>query len=306
MTASLPFPMGSWPIHGGFPVEYWIGNEDSTSNAFYEWRKPRGCSFVYLLGIGGGGGGGGGHQAASGNARAGGGGGASGGIGSMIVPAILLPDVLYVQPGAGGVGGSGNGTAGRATSFYIESGAVGNLLTVIGGALGTGATSGSAPAGGAAAANTTTYFNVLGQYATSNSIAGGNGGNGTTPQNGAAGATQVTPISPLGGGGGGGGVSAADATRTGGAGTSVVTAWLPSTPAGAADSSGNPGYSMSLQGLVRRMFISTGGSGGGSSATTAGAGGNGGLGCGGGGGGGGATRGNGGNGGPGLALIAAF
>src|ERR1041385_4783253 len=82
------------------------------------WRKPRGVSMCQVITIGGGGGGGGGFSGASGTARGGGGGGGSSSMTVLTIASIWLPDVLYVQVGAGGIGG-GPGLAGTdgMTSF---------------------------------------------------------------------------------------------------------------------------------------------------------------------------------------------
>ena len=89
---------------------------------WFEWVKPRGVQTVNILAIGGGGGGGGGSTNSTGTVRGGGGGGGTGGMVRVTgIPAMFLPDVLYVQPGIGGGGGNAGatgvtGTAGALTA----------------------------------------------------------------------------------------------------------------------------------------------------------------------------------------------
>jgi hypothetical protein len=71
------------------------------------WKKPRGVTFVHMVGIGCGGGGGAGAPAGAINASFGGGGGGSGGLFTGFFAAADLPDILYIQVSAGGIGGSG-------------------------------------------------------------------------------------------------------------------------------------------------------------------------------------------------------
>src|ERR1017187_8180289 len=85
---------------------------NSGSAAAYQiWNKPKGDSMVFMLCISGGGGGGGAFQRAAGGAGGGGGGGACSGIARFICPALFLPDIMYVQVGAGGIGGVGGSVA---------------------------------------------------------------------------------------------------------------------------------------------------------------------------------------------------
>src|ERR1700756_193806 len=75
---------------------------------------PRGCSQVFILGIGGGGGGGGGLTGATSTNRGGGSGGGSGAMTRALFPRWALPDVLYIQTGSsvntfGAASGSGTG-----------------------------------------------------------------------------------------------------------------------------------------------------------------------------------------------------
>src|SRR5574343_336906 len=80
----------------------WFTPGGAATTTWQVWSKPRGVQMVMILAVGAGGGGGNGFSAAAGSARGGGGGGGSGAISRVIIPAILLPDVLYVSPGVGG------------------------------------------------------------------------------------------------------------------------------------------------------------------------------------------------------------
>ena len=71
-----------------------------SSPQWQTWRKPRGVKNIYMIGVGGGSSGAVGPNSASTNA--GGGGGGSGGQTSLWIPAFFVPDVLYIQCGAGG------------------------------------------------------------------------------------------------------------------------------------------------------------------------------------------------------------
>lgn len=91
---------------------------------FHTWRKPRGCSMVHILAVGGGAGGGGGAGWGA-TSGAGGGGGGSGTVVSVWVFASFLPEVLYIWVDGGGVGGTGasggaNGGAGaNGTTAFV-------------------------------------------------------------------------------------------------------------------------------------------------------------------------------------------
>ena len=76
-------------------VQVFAGSTGFTSNGWRVWTRPRGASMLHILCIGSGGDGGNGAVGAASTA-AGGGGGGSGGQASLVVPAILLPDTLYV------------------------------------------------------------------------------------------------------------------------------------------------------------------------------------------------------------------
>jgi len=103
-------------------VKVYYPQGTNTNGTWQQWMKPRGTSVVYMFAIGGGGGGGGGFTRASGAAGGGGGGGGAA-TASLLIPAFFVPDVLYVQPGVGGLGGAAN-TAGSAGGHsYVSIGA---------------------------------------------------------------------------------------------------------------------------------------------------------------------------------------
>lgn len=270
------------------------------------WRRPRGCSMSTMLAIGGGGGGGGGHSAAAGNARGGGGAGGSSGISRLTIPIFLLPEILYVQVGAGGTGGAATVNGNNGVSSWIgistQNSTVNRVLVsgdtqASGGVAGTGAAAGTGGNAGTIGSIGNCVFAGLGNF---NFIAGQAGAAGGS-QAGANGTAITIPTSSCvcQGGSGGGGTTSAD--FAGGAFTAVAGAFIsdfrPSTPAAGSNSgSGGP--------QLWRPFFSFGGGGGSSSNTGVGGhGGKGAYGAGGGGGGGGTTGGTGGDGGQGIVII---
>ena len=264
------------------------------------WNKPRGCSMVYIFVLGGGGGGGGGEYDSSGSGGGGGGGGSSGQT-TVLMPAALLPDRLYVLVGQGGAGataptatstgGGGNGgtaSAGIASYVFVQpllTGAgvptVNNVLAIAngGGAGGTGSNGGSGAAAGAAGAIATIGTMPLAGIGTYSLLAGqaSTAGISTTPP------TNIT-FPPTGllvtAGGAGGGFSG----TTGIAGASIIVPGVLTIPGGLADrsaalrstSNGVDGFNILNDSSV--LGFSTGGSGGGGSGSTTLFGGSGGIG----------------------------
>jgi hypothetical protein len=260
------------------------------------WTKPRGCSFVWIMCIGGGAGGGSGQGTSTTTGTAGSGGG-SGGITRLLYQANYLPDILYVQPGLGGAGAIGTtgvtvsaGTANRSSVSITPSSSIDQRNTV--------AVSGNVAATGTTAETVlTSLANSMGQAIMANFL--------NTPGNVGGGVAGVALSSTILCCGCGGGTIAASVAS---AGTSIAsidmtTMITPTISGGAA--TGAVGQS----GIWNwKPMYGLGGAGGG--ANTSGAGGNGGngaYGCGGGGGGAGSTSGgNGGRGGDGLVIIATF
>lgn len=286
--------------------------------ALQVWKKPAGATMVYMLTLGGGGGGGGGFTRTAGSAGGGGGSGASSGICRMLIPAILLPDTLYIQCGAGGLGGNASGAGGNGMISYIFTSRVANLPNVVlqsnntapgGGAAGTGAAGGAA--GGAPGISNTQLLQRLGGlWQAENGVAGVAGG----AQTGAVGvditawsALCVTP-----------GASGAGCTTTDFAGGQVTATaildvgtqgYYSASAGGVAKGGTAAGVGVDGSSGVFKLtpLYDTGGAGGGSNNSgQAGNGGKGGYGCGGGGGGAGATGGKGGDGGPGLVIITSW
>ena len=288
------------------------------STTWQTWQKPKNCKFVYITAIGGGGGGG-----SSGNVAgtsAGGGGGGASSITSILIPAALIPDTLYVQVGMGGTGGSGAsvGSSGglstisilpntTATNVIIQSGSVAG----VGGSNGnTSVGSGTGGAGGTVFTKSSGFLSNLGTFSSIVGDVGGNAGYGT---NGST-KTALSTMALCGGGGGAGKLSGTDF-----AGGSILAGGVLGRVAGGtggvAASNGNGGIITIIPNLLSYSstefpFASTGGSGAGSNqnGTGGGNGGNGAIGSGGGGAGAlvGGTGRVGGNGGNGIVFITTF
>ena len=278
----------------------------------FTWRKRPGISMVYMLVHGGAGGGGNGAVGAAGSA-AGGGGGGSAGQSVLQIPAFLLPDVLYVQVGAGGA----SVTAGGATKVMAIQGAVTFEVYMLanGGFAGnsaSGATAGAFASGASNAAIGSYHFGGLGVALT----LGGNSGQGGGTTGAGTSIAGLNGGTYLSGGAGGGGVPAAGNGGNGGDVSPNATLIFPSIIGGAGSGTvtvpGLPGAS-GRGGMRFKIPMNFGGSGGGASMSAAvgaglfgGNGGDGGQGSGGGGGGGCITTGVagvGGRGGDGQVLI---
>jgi hypothetical protein len=245
----------------------------STSN----WVKPQGCSFVYFTLFGAGGNG------AGGSSTVGGGGGASGAYAIFLCPAFLIPDVLRVSVGRGGVG---NTTANRTRVLYqLKDGSGYELLFAASGANATGTTGGSNPSGMGQ-----NYFTAMGFLAFNTGQGGANAG---------ASIIQVSFLTSAGAGGG------ATLGTDGGSVTPLFNYPVIAGGSGSATpTDGKDGIS-----ILSNLLLACGGAGGGAAQnlpTAIGAnGGDGGFGSGGGGGGRGSAAGNsqGGRGGDGLVVI---
>lgn len=315
-------------------VYHGLFNTATDTTDYFVWNKPKGVRTVQIYALGGGGGGGSGGAGANGTARGGGGGGGSGAYSRTIMPAIFLPDVLYVKPGAGGVGALGvlnsNGQAGSAgnasyvtlTPHTLGTNNAGNIVcTANGGAGGGAGTSAGAGAGGTPAASVATQATMpFGFLGINQLIAGMVGGAGGFNAAGAVGnGPGVNPFTSAPGiatgGCGGAGVGSAQQTGAGGFLTAITTTIL--YPNAGSTIAGNNGtnYGLNLNSnpdVIATPFplVSSGGGGGGSRAandTDGWRGGCGGFGSGGGGGGAingtNVTGGGGGNGGPGFVMI---
>lgn len=256
----------------------------TNGSTFQSFTIPNKVKMVSFLIIGAGGGGGGGSQPAGAAATyAGGGGGGSGSIFSAIIPAIFLPETIYLRLGNGGNGGAravttgGTGTAGDTT--YITMRPTINspdlIMQLPGGSGGAGG-AGGAPAGGATATVGTMYLNGPGIFVNTTAGQAGSAGSSSTPTS-----RQVLEGSILCGGAGGGGCTGASSSGFAG-GTIAFGFQSPTLPGGSPEQNG-------IDGVWNWQYMfGSGGSGGGGSPNstgTTGNGGNGAYGCGGGGGG---------------------
>jgi hypothetical protein len=272
---------------------------------FQAWTIPPGVNALHFTVIGSGGGGG---SANFGTNRSGGGGGAPGGVVSVVVPRIMLPDTLYLHIGQGGAGGVGNNQAGQAgiisyVCIYpeINNGCIliqSSLSRPGGGQYGNASAPGGLP-------TLTTGVTFLEQNTLVGATQAQTIGTSTTG--------NVTYVGLLTGGTGGGATDAGTGASAGGSillstindnnAIASIPGGVASITAGINGFPGNPGY------FSWRPFIATGGTGGGGSGaagTVGGSGGNGAFGCGGGGGGPGKAVGytvKGGDGGGGLIII---
>ena len=289
-------------------VFYYVG-----TSVWQTWEKPRGCKFIQIFVLGGGGGGGAGATGVVGSQRSGGAGGGSSAISRLFIPTSYLPDVLYINVGRGGVGGSptagvgGNGTAGELSyvsvlpSTIATNTILGSSTGGAGGGNGGNINSSNAAAGIAGTIFTPANNGYLSYFCYTSLIAGVIGGSGGNV-NGAGSIAAISSI--VTGGSGGAGVqgtarSGANITGSG---------FVPTINGGSLTNltqadSGFTSFNEKLNSLRYPLFF-TGGAGGYSNTTASGGdGGNGSYGSGGGGGGGGTTGGRGGNGGNGLVLI---
>jgi len=273
------------------------------------WRKPRGAKFIYMIGVGSGSSGGCGLNSAT--TSGGGAGGPSGAQTVVMIPAMFVPDVLYVQTGAGGqqpaVLVSGALNVAGVTSYvcispYTTVPAFGTILFANGGQTGiaaaTSTTGGTATV--AASSATIAIMPLAGRgfyqfFAGQAGTAGGTGSAGSL-----AGVAQTYPTTGLMVQGGQGGVGYSNVTSAGNNGITgagfgdnfpTITGSLTSDPTGDGSS-----------GTMIKPFQYTGGTGG----IAQRGGGNGAPGCGGGGAGGsftGSTLARPGDGGPGFVYI---
>jgi len=282
------------------------------------WRKPRNASMVLMACVAGGGGGGGGFTRATANPGSGGGGGACSGIQKFHTFASFLPDVLYVQVGAGGQGGAASTNGGNGLNSYVTTSSrivaptLPNIICYSGVNAPGGGVAGAAGGGGTGGAVPTIAViqpcHVLGDSGQTVGLVGAAGGAFGGGAGTAVTAWAALPFSPGAGGGGStgpnfaGGAQTATALLDLGAGGQIAAA------AGGIALGGTAGPGVSINGSSGfsqwEPFLNSGGAGGGTSdAAVAGDGGRGGFGCGGGGGGAGATGGRGGRGGDGIVII---
>lgn len=286
---------------------YYAVQSTDTAVGWQTWVKPAGCAWIYIFMIAAGGGGGRSNDSAVTVAA---GGGASGGHTRLLIPAFVVPDVLYIRPGTGGLGATVAGSGATGVTSYV---AMQPNTTIANGLISQAAGQG----GGGAATNTAgpnggigisaQAIQCLGLFTTVNGTAGGAGA--ASSNSAGTSVTQTNGIVTTPGAGGGNGT---------GAGGDIINAVVFPTISGGAGTTGVSGRNgfqlgaMWTPGLKSFPMIWSGGSGGGgnNSGGTCGNGGNAAYGGGGGGGGanGGAagTAGNGGKGGDGIIFIGAF
>jgi hypothetical protein len=250
----------------------------SGTNSWQTWQKPRNCKFIWIMCIGAGAGG-----QTTGTTGAGFGGG-SGAVTRAIFPANVLPDTLYVQPGAGVVANSNRSFVSISPSSAISM----NLVCISGNSVATvtGAGESIATVAGANLLSLGTFISIAGR---------------TNPNT-----ATITPLTtavftcP---GGNGGTPSTSVGTNIGP--TTVGTFTTPNISGGTTIGAGGTSDSGTT---YWKPFFSLGGAGGNSNnAGVGGTGGDGGIGSGGGGCGGGTIAGAvGGKGGDGLVIIATF
>ncbi len=270
------------------------------------WEKPRGCAQVFIAAVGAGGGGGGGFTRVAGNAGGGGAGGGGAAFSRLLIPAIFIPDRLWIQVGFGGAGGTGSGvagTAGAASNITTRNNnltAPDSLLLAPGGTAGAAGTAAGGGASGGLASGSALTSGIMAMMGISLYGNGTNSGAGGA-HTGAIGASTTWGTNITCGGAGGGGCQSAD--FAGGAVTGQ--GWMNTVAGGTASLKDGGAGTM----LVPPMypFCSCGGSGGAALNNAAGGrGGDGAIGSGGGGGGAGTTGGAGGRGGNGLIVIIAW
>lgn len=229
----------------------------SSVDQYQIWVKPRNAKMVYMFGVGGG------SSGAVGNGTTNGGqGGGSACQTSVFVPAMFVPDTLYVQVGKGGqtaIPAVSNATqvAGQATYICIEPNATNvpscTILAASGGASGTTAQSANLIASMPLAARG--FWQSVGGPGGASSGGGGTAGLQTGGQFCTSGA---------GGGSGSAGALSTTASVPPGQASYASNLWPTNIPGGtitAGQQQGNPGF-------VDRYFLySFGGSGGGSGVT---------------------------------------
>ena len=301
--------------------KFFPGMISATPSGYQTWTIPRNATWVYIVCAGGGASGAGGQTSGAGVLGGGGGGGGSGSMSRLLIPAFFLPKILYLAPGAGGIGVAAATIGNTGARSSVTDKPVPNILADI--VLISGTNAAAAPiaptgasSGGGAAETIDVATNhpysglglwtaIIGQAGTAGGASAGAGVGYTW------GSLGIFCSSGTGGG-------TTNTTVGAGAGGAITGAGLvASVPGGAAASRGNNGVnhgflsggSLGPSATAGQQFASTGGTGGGAGAsTTGGAGGNGGFSSGGGGGGGGGgtsggTGGAGGAGGPGFIVI---
>jgi len=257
-------------------IDYFSGDAASAATSWRTWEKPRGISMIHITCFGAGGGGGGGNSVN----QLGGGGGGSGGQTILLIPAHVLPDILYVSPGKGGDGTTVfEGTGGSATASYVSIAPSTDAIYLA--CFANAGSSGSSTGGnaGAVATQASALMSYQGFFF---ALAGQSGGGGSGTRNITYPATGLLVSGGAGGGSGGSFTSSGFGGRITAPTQSSLSFF--STRSGGTDGTSNPG----ADGIsLFQPLLSTGGAGGGGQGATGialnGSGGNGGFGSGGGG-----------------------
>jgi hypothetical protein len=279
-----------------------IFNANRGNFGYQTWRKPRKCSFVYILSIDGGSGGNFGELAGVGGSASGGFGGGGGSVTRALINSGFVPDILYIKVGKGGIGGTFGSPAGTGESsgvYLLSNVSSQATLNKASSFLG-GSSSADLFTGGGASILANNFFFGLTNII---SLAGRN-----PFANGAFSPGSIDPfLSQIVTAGcpGGGFFTDAIPNAGGGFNASSISQAIPGGAPGTVGANGANGYTS------WKPFFSLGGAGGGASVVAGGQGGkggNGGIGTGGGGGGASlnGTRGNGGDGGDGIVIIISF
>lgn len=296
----------------GVNIQSFFGDSDAATNLtdWKTWIKPRGIKWVYMIGVGGGSSGAGGTFTGASAASTGAVGGGSGAQASVLLPAFLVPSILYIQTGVGGRQGTAITSAlasVNGTPTYVS---VEPFTTLTPNCCFITANGGTGTTGGTVSVIANMPLAGRGVYSF---FAGQNGGTAGATQSGAGGSVNAptTGLMVTGGAGSGGkDVTAATRGAAGGVTGAGFLGTFPTIAGGATSASGvNAGTGVS--GYMVTPYLFYGGTAGGSGGFAAtnpgadgGAGGNGAPGCGGGASGPGyATTGRAGNGGDGFVYI---
>jgi hypothetical protein len=272
-------------------IQSFFGNSSSPTDltAWHTWTKPRGAKWIYIIAVGAGASGAGGTFTGASAASVGATGGGSGAQTIVMIPAMFVPDQLFIQTGIGGRQGTAitsalASVAGTTTIVAIEpySATTFNLTLAL--------ANGAASTTGGTATVMNNNFSLAGRGWQSN-VGGQNGGTAGATQNGAGGSVTLptSGVMVTGGAGSGG----KDVTAAGGGAGGVITGvgflgTLPTHAGGVAAATGvNAGNGIDGRMVTPYMFYGGSGGGAGGFAATGvgangGAGGNGGPGCGGG------------------------
>ena len=276
-------------------------------SAWQTWRKPRKCNYVWMMAIGGGAGGAGGFNGTANMAV----GGAAGAITRTLFNSSNLPDILYIQVGLGGRGGTppNSGATGNRSFISLSSSTIATNVIM---ASGTAGAVGGPSGAGASVLGETAFTSAVGNFITLSTFISTIGN--PTPLY----TSSIIDITPLTSqitcpGAGGGGVSATTPSITVFDGSSINATSFSPRISGGTSFTGSTAATNGADGYTSwKPFFSTGGAGGGCSYSgTSGNGGKGGIGSGGGAGGcsnttAGGVAGNGGDGGDGLVIIVSF